>query len=47
MIGGVRVVGAQRPAIAAPTGGTVVDGEVRAVLDQVLTAMRAHGLIAN
>lgn len=46
-IGGVEVVGAQRPAIADPGGGTVVDAEARAAVAAVLAALRAHGLIAD
>jgi hypothetical protein len=45
-IGGVQVVGARQPAIAAPSGGATVDGEARAVLGRVLAALRTHGLIA-
>ena len=45
-IGGVPVVGARQPAIATPTGGTVVDAEARATVAQLLAALRAHGLIA-
>ena len=46
-VGGVRVVGTQRAAIAAPTGGNTIDGEARAALDAVLAALREHGLIAT
>jgi hypothetical protein len=47
LVGGVAVLGAQEPAIAGTGGGTVVDMEARAVLDRVLGALRAHGLIAR
>jgi hypothetical protein len=47
MLNGVPVVGAQRPAIASPTGGATVDAEARAALGAVLAALRTHGLIAT
>lgn len=46
IIGGSQVVGPQSAAIAAPAGGTIVDFEVRATMEQVLAALRSHGLIA-
>ena len=33
-------------AIAAPAGGSVVDAEARATIDQILTALRDQGVIA-
>lgn len=47
VIAGTQVVGQQRPAIAMPAGGATVDAEARAVLDTLLSALRAHGLIAT
>ena len=47
VIGGVQVVGSRVSAIAAPSGGTTVDGEGRAAIDQILSALREHGLIAT
>ena len=47
VIGGKAVVGAQRPAIALPDGGSTVDSQARAVLGQVVAVMTAHGLIAG
>lgn len=44
-IGDVQVVGERQPAIAEPTGGTVIDVEARAVLACVLAALHTHGLI--
>ncbi|MEG3089133.1 DUF2793 domain-containing protein [Sphingomonas sp. PB4P5] len=46
VIDGVRVVGARQPAVASPSGGTTVDTQARAALAALLTAVRAHGLIA-
>lgn len=45
-IGGVQVVGERQPAIAEPTGGTVIDVEARTALACVLAALHTHGLIA-
>lgn len=47
LVDGQQVVGARQPAIAAPVGGSVVDGELRAAVGQILVALRAHGLIAG
>lgn len=46
IIGGQQVVGSQAAAIVSASGGTTVDSEARAVLDQILAALRQHGLIA-
>lgn len=46
VVGGKQVVGPRGPALAAPAGGATVDGEARAVLESLLGALRAHGLIA-
>jgi Protein of unknown function (DUF2793) len=46
-VNGAQVVGVQRPAIAGPTGGTVIDAQARITLTSILDALRAHGLIAN
>lgn len=40
-----QVVGTRQPGIVEPTGGAVVDGEARAAITAVLTALRAHGLV--
>jgi len=45
LIGGQQVVGGRAGAIAGPSGGGVVDAEVRSTVGQILTALRLHGLI--
>ncbi len=46
-IGGQQVVGARATAIAAPSGGGVIDTEARSAVAQILTMLRQHGLIAT
>lgn len=46
-IEGVQVVGAQAAAINSASGGATVDAEARTAIDQILTALRQHGLIAS
>ena len=45
VIGGQQVVGGRAGAIASASGGTTVDAQARSVIDQILGAMRQHGLI--
>lgn len=45
ILGGQQVVGERGEAISAPAGGATVDGEARAAIGQILTALRQHGLI--
>ena len=45
-INGVKVLGVQQPAIPNVSGGTTIDSEARNTLAQVLTSLRAHGIIA-
>jgi Protein of unknown function (DUF2793) len=47
VIDGEQVVGARRPAIADPAGGSVIDAESRSALASLLAAIRSHGLIAT
>lgn len=47
VIGGNKVVGAAAGAIAAPSGGSVIDAEGRTCLALILAALRGHGLIAS
>jgi len=46
-VSGTQVVGAQQPAIPNATGGTTVDVEARAALNQLLAELRTHGLIST
>lgn len=46
-IGGEQVLSSRLAAIASPSGGTTIDAEARAAIDQVLVALRGHGLIAT
>lgn len=45
-VDGERVVGPRQAAITAPDAGATQDTEARAVIAEILDAMRAHGLIA-
>lgn len=47
VINGTQIVGPQAGTIAGPSGGTTIDSEARATLEQVLAALRTHGLIAT
>jgi hypothetical protein len=47
MLDGQQVVGPRAAGIASPAGGTTVDAEARTAIDQILSAMRQHGLIAT
>ena len=46
VVGGDKVVGGRGAAVAAPSGGAVVDAEARAAIDALLDRLRTHGLIA-
>ena len=45
VLGGQQVVGSRAAAIASASGGAIVDAQARAVVDQILAALRQHGLI--
>ena len=45
VIAGQQVVGGRLAAISSSSGGTVIDTQARSTLDQILAAMRQHGLI--
>ena len=47
MVDEQQVVGGRTSAIASATGGTTVDTEARTVIDQILVALRTHGLIES
>ena len=44
-VSGTQVVAGQQPAIANPAGGVTVDAEARTAIDDILDALRNHGLI--
>jgi hypothetical protein len=46
VVAGSKVLGARRPPIANPAGGTTVDAPARTAIDAVLAALREHGIIA-
>jgi hypothetical protein len=46
-VSGVQVIGAQRPAISNPSGGSTLDSEARITIASILSALRDHGLIAG
>lgn len=47
MIGGLQVVGPRSASVADVAGGAIIDAEARTAIAALLTAMRAHGLIAT
>lgn len=47
MINGQQVIGSRASAIASPAGGSTVDTEARGSIDQILAALRTHGLIES
>jgi hypothetical protein len=46
-INGLTVLAEQQPAIAAASGGDIIDVEARSVINELLLALRSHGLIAS
>ena len=46
-VAGARVIGSRQAAIASPSGGAVIDVEARNATVQILTILRAHGLIST
>lgn len=45
-INNVPLLTVRQPAIATPSGGSVIDGESRSSITAILVALRTHGLIA-
>ena len=45
VVGGEQVLGPRSAPIASPAGGKRVDDEARRAIDEMLTALRSHGLI--
>jgi hypothetical protein len=43
-IDGEQVVGPRQPAVASPSGGTIIDAEARACLDALIATLMSHGL---
>ena len=43
----ITIAGPQRDAIISPEGGDIADDRARASIEQILTAMRQHGMIAS
>jgi hypothetical protein len=43
-VGGKEILGERLPALASPSGGTIIDAEARAALAAVIAALKSHGL---
>ncbi|MFT3966912.1 MAG: DUF2793 domain-containing protein [Sphingobium sp.] len=46
-IGGVKLVGFRMDDIDGPDGGTIVDSQARAIINEILMVLRGHGLIGS
>ncbi|SMF68147.1 DUF2793 domain-containing protein [Allosphingosinicella indica] len=44
-VGGVQVVGSRLAEIATPSGGTIIDAEARSAVEEIIVALKSHGLI--
>jgi len=47
LVDGAQVVGLRQGPIGSPAGGSTIDGEARAAITNILSAMRQHGLIES
>jgi hypothetical protein len=45
-VNNIKVVGSQQATIANPAGGIIIDAESRVAITSIITALKAHGLIA-
>lgn len=45
--GGIQVVGTQQGAVADASGGAIIDSQARTAINDLLAALRLHGLIAT
>lgn len=44
-VGGVQVVGSRLAEIATPSGGTIIDTQARSAVEEIIVALKSHGLI--
>jgi hypothetical protein len=44
-VGGQMVVSQRQPEVPSPSGGTTIDAEARAAINQIIVALKSHGLI--
>ena len=45
VVGGQQVVGERQPSVPSPSGGTIIDAQARAAVDDLIAALMSHGLI--